>query len=165
MTFIIKFEEIKNLAEKTNVANKRFFKKLKLKIPSNLDQTMQKLHEKVFEEIDCLKCANCCKILGPKLTDKDIERLSRYLKIKPSDFFENYLRIDEDNDYVFKVMPCPFLLTENYCSVYKVRPKACKEYPHTDRKKFYQLFDLTLKNSYTCPAVYLIIEKLKSLKF
>ncbi len=30
--------------------------------------------------------------------------------------------------------PCPFLGDDNYCSVYEARPKACREYPHTDRK-------------------------------
>jgi Fe-S-cluster containining protein len=58
-------------------------------------------------------------------------------------------------------MPCPFLGADNYCSVYDDRPKACREYPHTDRKRFYQILDLTLKNTSTCPAVHLVIEKLK----
>ena len=58
-------------------------------------------------------------------------------------------------------MPCPFLMPDNYCSVYDVRPKACGEYPHTDRKKFYQLLDISIKNAYTCPAVYEIIEGVK----
>ncbi|MCD8261039.1 MAG: YkgJ family cysteine cluster protein [Bacteroides sp.] len=74
---------------------------------------------------------------------------------------ETYLRIDEDNDYVFKSMPCPFLGTDNYCCIYEDRPKACREYPHTDRKKFYQLYSLSIKNSTTCPAVLEILERLR----
>lgn len=46
-----------------------------------------------------------------------------------------YLRVDEDNDKVFKSMPCPFLGEDNLCSIYDIRPKACREFPHTDRKK------------------------------
>jgi hypothetical protein len=76
-------------------------------------------------------------------------------------FKKTYLKIDEDGDFIFQNMPCPFLLPDNYCSIYEVRPKACQEYPHTDRRKFHQVFSLTLKNIYTCPAVYEIAEELK----
>nr|MDK7631844.1 YkgJ family cysteine cluster protein [Globicatella sanguinis] len=82
---------------------------------------------------------NCCKTTGPLFTQKDIERLAKVFRMKPSLFIEKYLRIDEDNDYVLQQLPCPFLDSENYCLVYEDRPKACKEYPHTDRKKFHQI--------------------------
>ena len=58
-------------------------------------------------------------------------------------------------------MPCPFLDGDNLCSIYDVRPKACREFPHTDRKKIYQINHLTIKNTLTCPAAYLFVEKLK----
>ncbi len=141
-------------------AAKAVFKKLKRKPPKNLDNKVHILHDKAFEKIDCLSCANCCKTLGPRITDNDINRLSKFLKTKPGNFIENYLKIDEDGDYVFKKMPCPFLLPDNYCSVYEVRPKACREYPHTDRKRFYQALNITLNNIETCPAVAFITEEL-----
>ncbi|MCP3932375.1 MAG: YkgJ family cysteine cluster protein, partial [Bacteroidetes bacterium] len=50
--------------------------------------------------------------------------------------------------------------TENYCSIYEVRPKACKEYPHTNRKNFHQILNLTLKNYSICPAVFEIVNRL-----
>jgi len=71
------------------------------------------------------------------------------------------LRIDEDRDYVLKSVPCTFLGEDNYCSIYDVRPKACREFPHTDRIKQHQLLKLTEKNMEVCPAVFSIIEKLK----
>jgi hypothetical protein len=92
---------------------------------------------------------------------KDIEVLSTALKLKPGAFIDKYLRIDEDGDYVFKGMPCPFLADDNYCHVYKYRPKACREFPHTDRRKFYQINHLTIKNVAICPAAFEIVEKLK----
>jgi Fe-S-cluster containining protein len=76
----------------------------------------------------------------------------------------NYLHIDAENDYVLNAAPCPFLGADNYCQVYEDRPKACREYPHTNRKKIYQLLDLTLKNTSICPAAYEIVEGVK-LKF
>ena len=141
--------------------NKSFFKKLKKNQLRDLDDTIHYIHEEVFDEINCLECANCCKTLGPRITDRDIEKIASSLRIKPSDVVSRYLRIDEDNDYVFKSMPCPFLDSDNYCVIYENRPKACREYPHTDRKKFHQIANLTIKNAETCPAVYEILERLR----
>ena len=81
--------------------------------------------------------------------------------MKPQKFIETYLRIDEDNDYVLQSVPCTFLGADNYCSIYDVRPKACREFPHTDRKKFHQISNLTLKNVAICPAAFNIVESMK----
>ena len=85
---------------------------------------------------------------------------SKSLKMKPVVFEANYLSRDEDGDWVFKTMPCPFLGSDNYCLIYDIRPKACREYPHTDSKNMHQLFDITLTNSTICPAVAMILENL-----
>ena len=141
--------------------NKKFFRDLKKINSKKLDQTIHSLHNNEFECIDCLKCANCCKTTGPLFTDKDISRISKFLKIKPSLFTDKFLRVDEDHDYVLKTLPCSFLLEDNRCSIYDVRPKACREFPHTDRIKQKQLLSLTQKNTEICPAVFNIIENLK----
>lgn len=52
-------------------------------------------------------------------------------------------------------------MDDNKCSIYEVKPKACREYPHTDRKKIYQINNLTLKNTVICPAAYTFVEKIK----
>ncbi|MDD4149186.1 MAG: YkgJ family cysteine cluster protein [Bacteroidales bacterium] len=126
--------------------------------PKELDSIFLELHEKGFKHIDCLECANCCRSLGPRLTDIDISRLSTYLKLKTSDFISQYLKIDEDKDYVFKTMPCPFLMDDNYCMVYKSRPKACREYPHTNQKNVKSILSVCVKNIETCPVVKEIFE-------
>jgi Fe-S-cluster containining protein len=143
-------------------ANKKFFAKLKKKPPKNLDAVMQQLHVEEFQQTDCLKCANCCKTTGPLFTDKDIERISKHFKMKPQQFIDTYLQIDEDKDYVLQSVPCTFLGADNYCSIYEVRPKACREFPHTDRKKFQQISNLTLKNVAICPAAFNIVEKMRA---
>lgn len=145
--------------------NRIFFDKLKRLNYRNLDTYFQEVHEEVFEKTDCLACANCCKTTSPIFYNRDIERLAKHFKIKPGDFIERYLKIDEDKDYVLRQAPCPFLGTDNYCSVYENRPNACREYPHTDRKKISQLLDLTYKNTFVCPAVLEITEQLKKIKF
>jgi len=114
-----------------------------------------------FSKTDCLQCANCCKTTGPLFTSADIERIAKHLRLKPSAFIDAYLRVDEEGDYVLKTVPCTFLGADNYCSIYKVRPKACREFPHTNRKKFHQISNLTLKNVAICPAAFHIVEAMK----
>ena len=148
-------------AQEKQTENKQFFKKLKKRAPKDLDYIMQELHDEEFEKTDCLTCANCCKTTGPLFTDRDIARISKHFKIKPQQFIETYLRVDEDNDYVLQSVPCPFLGYDNCCSIYDVRPKACREFPHTDRKKFQQIANLTMKNVAICPAAFNIVEEMK----
>ncbi len=135
----------------------RYFKKNKKSI-EKMDVQIHALHDRYSAEIDCLSCGNCCRSLGPRITDKDVDRLAKHLRMKAVDFVTQYLRTDEDGDLVFKTMPCPFLGADNYCAVYENRPKACREYPHTDRKKFYQIYMLSVENASTCPIVYKVLE-------
>lgn len=150
----------KKAAEKHN-ENKKFFARLRKKPPKHLDYVMQELHEAEFKSTDCLSCANCCKTTGPLFTNSDIERISKHFRMKPQKFVARYLRVDEDNDHVLQQVPCTFLGPDNLCSIYDVRPKACREFPHTDRKKFHQISQLTLKNVALCPAAFNIVEEMK----
>lgn len=154
-------EKLAEQAKDRHKENRQFLNRIKKKPPKDLDFLMQELHEEEFSHTDCLQCANCCKTTGPLFTDKDVTRIARFLKMKPASFEKEYLRRDEDNDLVLKTVPCAFLGSDNYCNIYEVRPKACREYPHTDRKKFYQINDLTLKNVAICPAAFNIVEKMK----
>ncbi|MGD0710784.1 MAG: YkgJ family cysteine cluster protein [Bacteroidales bacterium] len=157
----VKLNELPQSAKLAEKGSKKLFAHLKKNTPNDLDIKAKEFHEKAFLDIDCLDCANCCKNISPMITDKDIERIAKFLKIRPSAFTEKYLHMDEDNDYVFNSSPCPFLDNDNYCKVYDVRPKACSEYPHTNRKRFVQILGITLKNTFICPAAYEVVEKLK----
>lgn len=157
-------EILKNLpkkAQEKQTENKKYFAKLRKKPPKNLDYIMQELHEAEFLKTDCLQCANCCKTTGPLFTNADIDRIAKHLRLKAQVFIVKYLKIDEDNDYVLQQVPCAFLGADNYCSIYDVRPKACREFPHTNRKKFQQISNLTLKNVVVCPAAFNIVEAMK----
>jgi hypothetical protein len=154
--------ELEQLAKDTHIENKKYFDKLKKRTPKNLDKVMQELHDAEFKKTNCLDCANCCKTTGPLFTITDIERISKNFKQKPQQFIDQYLRIDEDNDFVLQSVPCTFLDNDNKCFIYDIRPKACREFPHTDKNKFQQITDLTLKNIEVCPAAYNIVEKMKA---
>lgn len=138
-------------AEKESIA--KLFNSFKKKKNKHLDSDFHREHETAFQQIDCLKCANCCKTTSPIFRDVDIKRIAKNLKMSEINFIDRYLKIDEENDYVLKSSPCAFLNVDNYCSIYEYRPLACREYPHTDRKNMHQILDLTLKNTTVCPAV------------
>ena len=154
-------EFYKNQAALKQKEHIKFLDNLKKKPPKNLDYLVQETHDEVFERIDCLQCANCCKTTGPLFTEKDIERISKHLRMKQGDFETKYLKTDEDSDKVLQNLPCWFLNTDNTCSIYEVRPKACREFPHTDRKKIYQINHLTIKNTLICPAAFEFVERLQ----
>ncbi|PTX61043.1 hypothetical protein C8N46_105199 [Kordia periserrulae] len=154
-------DDLPNKAKEVEKENQKFFHKLRKKTPKNLDYIMQELHEEEFSKTDCLACANCCKTTSPIFTNADIAGISKHFRMKEHQFISQFLYFDEDNHYVLKSAPCHFLGADNECMIYDVRPKACREYPHTDRKKFHKISDITMNNIAICPATYNIVEKLK----
>lgn len=154
-------QKLKQKADGERRENRALFKKLRKVRPSDLDDRIHTLHHKYMEEIDCLECGNCCKSISPAVKDSDISRLSKHLRQKPSDLVETYFVIDDEGDYVFNTQPCPFIGVDNYCSVYDARPRACREYPHTDQVKVHKILDITFQNIFVCPIVYEIVQELK----
>jgi hypothetical protein len=154
-------EEMNRRATSIAPENKTFLLKLLKNPPRNLDSIVHRIHLETFSRVDCLQCGNCCKTIGPMLFESDIARLATAQKLKLSAFKDTYIKMDEDGDYVFKEKPCPFLCADNICQVYENRPKACREYPHTDRKRFYQVSLKTYHSTFICPAAYSIVEDLK----
>lgn len=157
-------EEYKNLlkqAELEKKSIKRKVQRLKKKKKGEVDRLIHDLHDEAFEKIDCLKCANCCSGTGPLLNQKDIERIAKFKGMRPGQFVDQFLHIDEDQDYVFNEIPCVFLGEDHYCSIYDVRPKACREYPQTDRVNQLGILSLSTKNALICPAVAYIFKNIE----
>jgi Fe-S-cluster containining protein len=127
--------------------------------PAVQNEAFHHAHQEAFQQTDCLACARCCKETGPLFTNRDVDRLASHLKISPGRFQDAYLRLDEDGDWVLKSTPCPFLMDDNRCKVYAVRPRACRMYPHTDHPAMSEVLDLTEKNARICPAVAHIVLK------
>jgi Fe-S-cluster containining protein len=118
------------------------------------------LHEKAFQQIDCLQCAACCKRFSPRFKTPDIKRIARTLGMKEGAFIEKYLRIDEEGDYVLQSTPCAFLGDDNRCSIYEDRPSDCHRFPYTDEDVLLKRPQLTQKNSTCCPIVVSVLEGL-----
>lgn len=127
-----------------------------------MDASFSQAHDEVFEEIDCLDCANCCKTTSPMFFDRDIERLASHLNMSDKEFEERYLYQDGDGIMALKETPCPFLGEDNYCSVYSARPKACREYPHTNQRKMVNKLKLAEKNASICPAIEPILQRVSA---
>lgn len=151
---------LEQLKKQVKEKQKIFAQVLKKANNQKIIKRLPALHEKVFEKIDCLDCANCCKNYSPRFRLPDIKRIAKHLKMKETVFIETYLKVDEDEDFVLQNSPCPFLDADNKCSIYDVRPRDCQRYPYTDEDVLVKQAGLTLKNATVCPAVFSILERL-----
>lgn len=140
--------------------NKKFVQKLRQHKGKRLDKFAAQIHDAVFQQIDCLDCAGCCTGLPPIVNKTDSHRIAKKLGLSTADFEAEYLTVDEDGDTVMQTTPCVFLLADNKCSIYEFRPKACREYPHTDLD-FSKNLSYHVTNAQHCPATFHILEQLK----
>ncbi len=139
---------------------KKLFSRLRKEKNKIHDIELSKIHDDVFAVTDCLACANCCKNHSPIFIESDIIRIAKHLRMSVAEFFRKHLLTDEDGDIVLHTQPYIFLAVDNKCSIYEYRPKACREYPHTNRKKIYQIEDITIMNAEVCPAAEIILNKM-----
>lgn len=160
-TLPLEYRSLIETAKSQRKSIRAFIDRLKKNPPADLDHATNECHDLAFTQIDCLKCAHCCASTGPLFRSKDIERLSDHLRLRPADFVTQYLREDEDRDYVFKKMPCPFLKDDKCCSVYESRPGACRDYPHTQQREVRKKLDIMYHNALICPAVARVVSLLQ----
>ena len=160
MEAYIPLAQLRALAAKHRAPHAQVAQRLRKKKPPELDALVREWTEELFEQYPCLKCGHCCAALGPRITPSDIGRLRRALSMREEEFTSHYLRVDEDGDHVFHSMPCPFLGDDFRCLVYEARPRACRDYPHTESKKFHKRLSLSMKNRSTCPIVFHIFQRL-----
>ena len=154
----------KERAGKSRQENYAFLLSLKYRSPEKVDQLARRLHEKAFSILDCSKCANCCRTVGPKFSAEDIARIAGHLGVSQGAFSDEYLLPDNyglEDGRVAKGLPCPFLGEANECTIYAVRPVACRQFPHTSKRLFASRMNLHLRNTLHCPAVFYIVEQMK----
>lgn len=157
-------ELLKNWEKKSGDRQKLYKQYLQRANKNTVLKALPDLHEEAFSKIDCLQCGNCCKGYSPRFKTPDIKRIAKHLKMKDGDLINQYLRVDEDGDYVMQSTPCSFLGADNYCSIYEVRPSDCERFPYTDEDVLLKRPNITLKNASFCPAVYYVLEKLMEIK-
>lgn len=160
--------QIKMLGEKKREENLRFRKHMKSRDHS--DRILRRVAQEVEEQIDCLQCANCCRVATAKVNERDVERLSKYLRTKPARFLADYTVESEEEGVILKrdkKTGCVFL-NGNECTVYDARPESCQKFPHVVRGNgsiASRMWEFVDRACY-CPIVYNSLETFKDeLKF
>jgi uncharacterized protein len=155
--------QIKLLGEKKRPENERFRKHMKSFDHS--DRILRRIGEGIEEQIDCLQCANCCRVATAKVTERDVERLAKYLRVKPSRVMADYVVKSEEEGLILqrdKKTGCVFL-NGNECTVYDARPESCQKFPHVVRGNgsiLSRMWELIDRACY-CPIVYNSLEAFK----
>lgn len=139
---------------------RRFLNRMEKEPVKNIDKITPEIDKEVWQEVDCLSCANCCKKMTPTFTDKDLKRISAHFNQTPEEFRKKWLK-KQDGDYVNVLNPCQFLdLKTNMCSIYAVRPADCAGFPHLAKRKFTEYAHVHKQNIDYCPATFRMVEKL-----
>ncbi|MEZ5034546.1 MAG: YkgJ family cysteine cluster protein [Chitinophagaceae bacterium] len=161
----IRIRSFRIKAQKNRNSFRRWLTKLEKQTPRGIDKTIAKVEKEVWQETDCLTCANCCKTMTPTFSTRDIKRIAAYLQMSVADFKKKWLQQERggDRDWINKKEPCQFLnLKDNKCNIYEVRPADCAGFPHLS-KKFKDYSHVHKQNVELCPATFRLLEKMKRL--
>jgi uncharacterized protein len=153
-------------AVKSKQENFAFLQGVKYRNAEEVDRLARRLYEEASSILDCSRCANCCKTVGPKFTLGDIARIAAHLGISEGAFSDQYLQRDDyglERGLVAKALPCPFLGEDDHCTIYAVRPLACRQFPHANKRLFASRINLHLQNTLRCPTVFYIVERMKTI--
>jgi uncharacterized protein len=157
--------QIRLEGEKKRPENERFRKFMKSQDSrDHSDRILRRIAEGIEEQIDCTQCANCCRVATVTLSERDVDRLARYLRIKPRKFLADYTAESEDEGLILRRSDsgCVFL-SGNDCTVYDARPDICQRFPHLVRgqgsiaSRMWQFID----RACYCPIVYNTLEAFK----
>ena len=129
----------------------------------NLDAHMKSLASETWKEVACLDCANCCKTMTPTYTQGDIKRISAHFGISKDEFYTRWLAHDPNGDIINEKTPCQFLGKNNKCSIYEIRPRDCRSFPHFHKKPILDQSEVFINNLHRCPATLVMVEKIDEL--
>ena len=156
--------QIRLLGEKKRPENERF--RRHLKAHDHSDRILRRIAEGIEEQIDCTQCANCCKVATAIVTERDVARLARHLRIPPAKVLAEYTMESEEEGRVLRrtdAAGCVFL-DGTACTVYEARPDACQRFPHLVRgagsiaSRMWQMVD----RACYCPIVYNSLQAFKA---
>ncbi len=156
--------QIKRLGEKKREENGRF--RVHLKTHAYNERRFRHIGEEIEDQIDCTVCANCCRVATVELSDRDVDRLAKSLRLSRQKFLAEYTVVNdqEENyrDLRRSETGCVFL-SGNDCTVYDDRPDICRHFPHVVRgegrthTRMWQFID----RACYCPIVYNTLEAYK----
>lgn len=123
-----------------------------------VDNRVAVVGPQIEASVDCTRCAACCKILEPELSQNDLNRLAEIENLSPEVFTQRRTEISNSGKVFLKSAPCRFLNC-GACSIYSMRPESCADFPHLYRPHF--LFRRLIWEHYSmCPIVFNVVEHL-----
>ena len=128
---------------------------------AELDAKVAVITERVWGQIDCSTCANCCRTLEITVNAEDIIRLAKHLNMPIASFKVKYVADSDDGTQVFHSPPCPFIQEDNRCGVYEARPKACRDYPYLSAPHFKSRSMSMVERCNECPIIFNVWQQLK----
>lgn len=143
----------------------RLLSRLEKNPPKNIQSIVKEAGANVWDEVDCLACANCCKNMTPTYTEKDMKRIAAYLKMSVGEMKKKWLLKEKGTgDWINNSTPCQFLdLKTNLCTIYEVRPADCANFPHLTKKKVVDYLYVYKQNVDECPATFKMVEKMEEI--
>src|ERR1022692_2346744 len=120
--------QIKRLVEKKREENGRF--RVHLKTHDYNEKRFRRIGEEIQDQIDCTVCANCCRVASVAVSERDVERLVKSLKISRAKFIAEYTVMNEEEnprDLRRTEKGCVFL-SGNDCTIYDDRPDICRHF-------------------------------------
>jgi Fe-S-cluster containining protein len=158
----VNLRSFKKKVSHTKRSFRKFLTKLEKTPPKGLTNLTIALEKEVWQEVDCLSCANCCKTMTPTFNKADLKRISAHFGQTVEEFQKQWLYKErkKDGDWLNKKQPCQFLnLQDNKCSIYAIRPADCAGFPHLP-KKLKDYVHVHKQNIEYCPATYRLVEKM-----
>lgn len=154
--------QIQRLGEQKLDENKRL--RVHMKSHPIPERRLRKLAIEVENAIDCLECANCCRVATVKLRDREVDSLARHIGASRSVFLRDYCDHTEDEGIILKRTEkgCIFL-EGNLCTVYDARPMTCQDFPHLvrgDGSLVSRMWEMPDRATY-CPIAYNTLEAFK----
>ena len=113
------------MAANAHPAVENFLQQIAVHPPEHLDEIVAEKDAEVWQEVNCLECANCCKTMTPRFSDEDVARISKHLDLDEDAFRRKYLLQYSTGEWVNLAVPCQFLQSDNKCSIYEQRPEVC----------------------------------------
>jgi hypothetical protein len=96
-------------------------------------EVFQIVATQVQKQIDCTKCANCCRYSVVSVRAAEIARIAAYLSLDEAAVVEHFTSPDAESPRARTLLSnkkgCVFL-KDNLCSIYPARPEACRNFPH-----------------------------------
>lgn len=155
--------QIKRFGEKQRGENERF--RAWLKRHNFGERRFKAIAQSVEDEIDCTTCANCCRVATTQISERDAERLAKFLGLRLSNFLRDYTVESAEEGRILKRTEkgCVFL-EGNLCSVYEARPQTCEIFPHLVKGNgslLSRMWHMPDRAVY-CPIVFNSLERFKS---